>query len=149
VELTIPGAVARAAREFGDAEAVADPLAGPGGPRLSYRELDERVTAVTGALIDAGIGPGDRVALWAPNDVYWVLIALGALSLIRSSRLLGFVAAGAYLYDAAQKVDADRRRRGVDLPSRRRESQRVDDEIADSFPASDPPSFSGTTAGTP
>jgi len=75
VELTIPGAVARAAREFGDAEAVAS----PGGPRLSYRELDERVTAVTGALIDAGIGPGDRVALWAPNDVYWVLIALGAL----------------------------------------------------------------------
>src|SRR6185503_3295302 len=43
-----------------------------------------------------------------------VLIALGALSLLRSSRLLGLVAAGAYLYDAAQKVDTDRRRRGVD-----------------------------------
>ena len=43
VELTIPVAVARAAREFGDAEALADPLAGPGGEcRLSYRELDER-----------------------------------------------------------------------------------------------------------
>jgi hypothetical protein len=78
-----------------------------------------------------------------------VLIALGALSLLRSSRMLGLVAAGAYLYDAAQKVDADRHRRGVDLPSRRRESKRVDDEIADSFPASDPPSFSGMTAGKP
>lgn len=78
-----------------------------------------------------------------------VLIALGALSLIRSSRLLGLVAAGAYLYDAAQKVDADRRRRGVDLPSRRRTGQRIDEEIADSFPASDPPSFSGMTAGKP
>lgn len=78
-----------------------------------------------------------------------VLIALGALSLLRSSRLLGLAAAGAYLYDTAQKVDADRRRRGVDLRSRRRESRRIDDEIADSFPASDPPSFSGTTAGTP
>lgn len=78
-----------------------------------------------------------------------VLLALGGLSLLRSSRLLGLVAAGAYLYDAAQKVDADRRRRGVDLPSRRRESNRIDDEIADSFLASDPPSFSGTTAGTP
>ena len=76
-----------------------------------------------------------------------VLIALGALSLVRSSRLLGLVAAGAYLYDAAQKVDADRRRRGVDLPSRKRESNRVDNEIADSFPASDPPSFT-PTAGT-
>ena len=78
-----------------------------------------------------------------------VLIALGALSLLRSSRLLGLVAAGAYLYDAAQNVDADRRRRGVDLPSRRRQSNRIDEEIADSFPASDPPSFSGMTAGKP
>ena len=79
MELTIPAAVARAARDFGDAEALADPLTGPVGVRLSYRELDERVTAVSGALIDAGIGPGDRVALWAPNGWEWVLIALGAL----------------------------------------------------------------------
>ena len=78
MELTVPAAVARAAREFGDAEALADPL-GPGGVRLSYRDLDERVTAVTGALIDAGVGPGDRVALWAPNGWEWVLIALGTL----------------------------------------------------------------------
>jgi HIP---CoA ligase len=76
VELTIPAAVARAARDFGDAEALAE----PGGPRLSYRELGERVTAVSGALIDAGVGPGDRVALWAPNGREWVLTALGMLS---------------------------------------------------------------------
>jgi acyl-CoA synthetase (AMP-forming)/AMP-acid ligase II len=76
VELTVPAAVARAAREFGDASALADPL---GGSRLSYRELGERVTAVTGALIEAGVEPGDRVALWAPNGCEWVLIALGAL----------------------------------------------------------------------
>ena len=75
MELTIPAAVARAAREFGDAEALAE----PGGPRLSYRDLDERAAAVTGALIDAGVGPGDRVALWAPNGWEWVLIALGTL----------------------------------------------------------------------
>jgi len=76
VELTIPAAVARAARDFGDAEALAE----PGGPRLSYRELGERVTAVSGALIDAGVGPGARVALWAPNGLEWVLTALGMLS---------------------------------------------------------------------
>jgi hypothetical protein len=34
VELTVPAVLARAAREFGDAEAVAE----PGGVRLSYRE---------------------------------------------------------------------------------------------------------------
>jgi len=78
VELTVPAAVARAAREFGDAEAVAEP-GGAQGFRLSYRELDERVTAVTGALIDAGVGPGDRVAIWAPNGPEWLLAALGTL----------------------------------------------------------------------
>ena len=75
MELTVPAALARAARNFGDAEAVAE----PGGRRLTYRELDERVTAVSGALIEAGVGPGDRVAVWAPNGSEWLLIALGTL----------------------------------------------------------------------
>jgi HIP---CoA ligase len=76
VELTIPGAVAGAAREFGDAEAVAE----PDGARLGFRELDERVTEVAAALIASGVGPGDRVAIWCPNTVHWVLAALGSLS---------------------------------------------------------------------
>jgi HIP---CoA ligase len=76
LELTIPAAVARAAREFGDTEA----LAVPGGLRLSYAELEERVAGVAGALMEAGIEAGDRVALWAPNGGEWMLAALGALS---------------------------------------------------------------------
>ncbi len=76
VELTIPGAVARAAREFGDATAVADPE----GLRLSYRSLGERVGTVSAALIEAGLEPGDRVAVWAPNGWRWPLAALGTLS---------------------------------------------------------------------
>ena len=78
-----------------------------------------------------------------------VLIALGALSLLRSSRLLSLVAMGAYLFDVAAKADRDRRKRGRDLPSRRAMGARLDEEMADSFPASDPMSFSGTTAGAP
>jgi HIP---CoA ligase len=76
LELTIPAAVARAAREFGEAEA----LAVPGGLRLSYAELEERVAGVAGALMESGIEAGDRVALWAPNGAEWMLAALGALS---------------------------------------------------------------------
>jgi HIP---CoA ligase len=77
VELTVPGAVAFAAREFGDAEAVASV---PDGGRLGFRELDERVTEVAAALVASGVEPGDRVALWCPNTVHWVLAALGTLS---------------------------------------------------------------------
>jgi HIP---CoA ligase len=76
VELTtIPAAVERAAREFGDAPALAE----PGGPRFSYRELHARVTTVARALIASGVVPGDRVAIWSPNTHHWVLAALGAL----------------------------------------------------------------------
>ncbi len=75
VPQTIPAAVASAAREFGDAAALAE----PGGPRLSYRELHERVRTVARALIAEGIAPGDGVAIWSPNTHHWVLGALGAL----------------------------------------------------------------------
>jgi HIP---CoA ligase len=73
---TIPAAVASAAAEFGDAEALAE----PGGARLSYRELHERVGEVARALIADGIVPGDRVAVWCPNTAAWVLAALGSLT---------------------------------------------------------------------
>ncbi len=76
IPTTIPAAVASAARDFGDAEALAE----PGGARLSYRELHARVGAVARALIADGIAPGDRVAVWCPNTTAWVLAALGALT---------------------------------------------------------------------
>ena len=75
MDLTIPAAVASAARQYGGHTAVADPH----GPRLSYRDLHERVAAVAGTLIAHGIEPQDRVAVWSPNTCHWVLGALGAL----------------------------------------------------------------------
>jgi HIP---CoA ligase len=76
VELTtIPAALARAAQEYGDAPALAE----PGGPRLSWSDVHEQASAVSRALIASGIGPGDRVAVWSPNTHHWVLAALGAL----------------------------------------------------------------------
>jgi len=75
VKLTIPAAVDRAATLFGEQTAIAE----PGGPRLSYTELHDRVGAVAAAFIEQGIEPGDRIAIWSPNTYHWVLGALGAL----------------------------------------------------------------------
>ncbi len=70
---TIPAAVFSTITARPDAEAVvAD------GQRVSYRELGELVVASTRAVIAAGVQPGDRVAVWAPNGLHWVLAALGA-----------------------------------------------------------------------
>jgi hypothetical protein len=78
-----------------------------------------------------------------------LLMALGALSLLRSSRLLRFVAAGAVLYSIADATELRRRKRGYNIAARRSAGRSIDQEMEDSFPASDPPSFSGATAGAP
>ncbi|HUD38940.1 MAG TPA: AMP-binding protein, partial [Streptosporangiaceae bacterium] len=72
---TVPAAVDAAAREFGEAVALAE----PGGPSLTYAELRYRVRGVAGALIASGVRAGDRVAIWSPNTHHWVLGGLGAL----------------------------------------------------------------------
>src|SRR5260370_20710156 len=64
-----------AALVFGEAAAIAE----PGGPVLTYRDLLDRSRTVARALIAAGIGPGDRIAIWCPNTHHWVLAALGTL----------------------------------------------------------------------
>ena len=74
MKLTIPAAVTRAAQEFGDTIAVAE----PDGPRLTYVDLLARVRAVARALIAEGLPAGARVAIWSPNTFHWVLAALGA-----------------------------------------------------------------------
>jgi fatty-acyl-CoA synthase len=42
--------------------------------RWSYAELDERVDRAAGALIAAGLEPGDRLGLWSPNRAEWTLV---------------------------------------------------------------------------
>ncbi|GHB73837.1 acyl-CoA synthetase [Streptomyces viridiviolaceus] len=69
---SIPNAVRRAADRFGDAAAVID-----GAHRWSFRELAERMTHAVRAALALGIGPGDRVALCAPNSAEWIVAALG------------------------------------------------------------------------
>ncbi len=40
----------------------------------TYAELDEHVDMLASGLLEAGIGKGDRVGLWAPNCAEWVLV---------------------------------------------------------------------------
>ena len=78
-----------------------------------------------------------------------VLMAIGAVSLLRTSKLLSLVALGAVLYNVAADTEANRKARGRNISARRAVGRSIDTEMEDSFPASDPPSFSGTTAGAP
>jgi acyl-CoA synthetase (AMP-forming)/AMP-acid ligase II len=59
----------------GDRPAIVD-----GDVALTWRELQDEARRFGAALVGAGIAPGDRVAIWAPNGVRWVVAALGLLS---------------------------------------------------------------------
>jgi acyl-CoA synthetase (AMP-forming)/AMP-acid ligase II len=72
---TIPALLLRAAGQFGDREALVD-----GSSRWTFADLEDAVLRCAGAMIAAGVGPGDRVAVWAPNGRLFVVAALGAVS---------------------------------------------------------------------
>ena len=42
--------------------------------RLTYAELDAAIDAVASGLLRAGIAAGDRVGIWSPNCLEWVLV---------------------------------------------------------------------------
>ena len=96
--------------------------------------------------------PDDRMMLASPEQPDWkrliapTLMALGAVSLIRTSRLATLALVGAYLFDHARVVDSDRHRRGVSAAAKRAAEERLDAALADSFPASDPPAYSGASS---
>ena len=76
IQHTLPALVARAARRFGDREAITD-----GAVRLSWNQVDAMRRRAARAFIASGIRHGDRVAIWAPNIHEWMLAAIGLQSL--------------------------------------------------------------------
>lgn len=70
---TIPSAVLASVAQRRDAEAVVER-----NRRVTYGELGELVDAAARAMMAAGVEPGDRVAIWAPNGLGWIVAALGA-----------------------------------------------------------------------
>ncbi|HYV58967.1 MAG TPA: FadD3 family acyl-CoA ligase [Acidimicrobiia bacterium] len=59
------------AGRFGDAEAVVD-----GDRRVGFAELSALVSGAARALVASGVQPRDRVAVWAPNSLEWIVAAL-------------------------------------------------------------------------
>ncbi|GFG54486.1 fatty acid--CoA ligase [Mycolicibacterium agri] len=76
VPRTIPQVLDRIADEYGDHDALVT-TGGWGGPRrLTYAQLRDEVRTAAAAMIDLGVGAGDRVAIWAPNTWHWVVACL-------------------------------------------------------------------------
>lgn len=69
---TVPGLLLSAATAHGSRLAVDD-----GDRRLTYDDLAESALDVAAALCEL-VGPGERVAIWAPNSAGWACASLGA-----------------------------------------------------------------------
>lgn len=69
---SVPALLDDAAERYGDRTALRD-----GERSFSYRQLAAAARGFGSALVEAGIGPGDRVAIWCCNCAEWVVAFLG------------------------------------------------------------------------
>ncbi len=72
--MTIPALLERAVARFGAGEAV---IFGPTQERLSWHTLLRRSDEIAAGLLALGVERGDRVGIWAPNCIEWLLVQLG------------------------------------------------------------------------
>lgn len=69
----VPAAVLAKAAEIPESMAIVD-----GDRRITYSELAQRIGEAASGMLAAGVEPGDRVAIWAPNSANWIIATLGA-----------------------------------------------------------------------
>ncbi|MFT5330939.1 MAG: acyl-CoA synthetase (AMP-forming)/AMP-acid ligase II [Parasphingorhabdus sp.] len=70
---TVAASAAAAARRW-----PAEPALIENGQTWTFAALWQAARASASALLASGIGPGDRVAIWAPNCGPWIFAAIGA-----------------------------------------------------------------------
>jgi acyl-CoA synthetase (AMP-forming)/AMP-acid ligase II len=63
---------AATAERFADRPAIVD-----GDLRLTHAELFDAARTFGAGLVDSGVRPGDRVAIWTFNSAQWIIAALG------------------------------------------------------------------------
>src|SRR6202044_3003276 len=67
---TLGGALDKAAARWPDQEAV---VVRDSEVRLTFAVLRHEVDRLAAGLIALGLNPGDRVGIWSPNRIEWVL----------------------------------------------------------------------------
>lgn len=67
---TVPQLLRETVARFGPRDALVFPAQ---DLRLSYYDLDRQVDELASGLLALGLGKGDRVGIWSPNRVEWVL----------------------------------------------------------------------------
>ncbi|MFE0047969.1 AMP-binding protein [Streptomyces albireticuli] len=73
--MSVPRLVRTAAARYADREAVVE-----GRTRIGFAQLAGRVERAAAGCLAAGVEAGDRVAVWAPNTLDWIVASLGAVS---------------------------------------------------------------------
>ncbi|BBZ11814.1 3-((3aS,4S,7aS)-7a-methyl-1,5-dioxo-octahydro-1H-inden-4-yl)propanoate--CoA ligase FadD3 [Mycobacterium branderi] len=68
---TIPAALERIAGELPDHKALVT-----ADRTLTFAQLRDEVRRAAAAMIELGVEPGDRVAIWSPNTWHWVVACL-------------------------------------------------------------------------
>ena len=68
--ITIPQLLREAVSRFGPRDAA---VFCEQGARLSYHDLDREVDELASGLLALGLNKGDRVGIWSPNRLEWVL----------------------------------------------------------------------------
>jgi acyl-CoA synthetase (AMP-forming)/AMP-acid ligase II len=101
VVTTLPAVLRAAATTFADTPAYVE-----SGRTLTFAELLDSVRGVAGGYLTRGLQPGERVVVWAPNSIDWVIAALavsyaGGVLVPANSRYTGHEVA-----DIVQRTDA-------------------------------------------
>ncbi len=72
--VTVSGLLDRAVRQWGAGQAA---VFADTGEWLSWHDLSRRADDVAAGLLALGIGRGERVGIWAPSCVEWLLVQFG------------------------------------------------------------------------
>ncbi len=68
---TISALLSETVAHFGEREALVFPAQ---NIRWSYHDLAQRVDALAAGLLATGLKPGDRIGIWSPNRVEWIVL---------------------------------------------------------------------------